>query len=70
MKVGDKVLYEGQVATLINEVRPKCRCKGDGYYEIEIESSNSRKKLPLTTVLEPFKPVEMAHQQLTPHTLI
>ena len=69
MNIGDKVLYEGQVATLINEVRPKCRYKGEGYYELHMEG-NFRKKVPLTTILEPFKPLEMVHHKLTPHTLI
>ena len=70
MNIGDKVLYEGQVATIVHEVRPKCRCKGMGHYEIQFEEGNFRKKVPLTTILEPFKPLEMAHHKLTPHTLI
>jgi hypothetical protein len=68
MNVGDKVLFEGKVLTVVNEVRPKCRCKGDGYYVLEFEGTTI--KVPLTTVLEPFKPLEMAQQKLTPHTLL
>jgi len=37
MNIGDKVIYEGQVATVVNEVRPKCKCKGAGYYELNVE---------------------------------
>jgi hypothetical protein len=70
MNVGDKVLYEGQVATIVDEVRPKCRCKGQGHYEIRLEEGNFRKKVPLTTIFEPFKPLNMAHQQIAPHTLL
>lgn len=67
MKVGDIVLYEGQVATVVNEVRPKCRCKGEGYYVIHLEESNSSRKLPLSTVLEPYKPLTMANQKIEVH---
>jgi hypothetical protein len=68
MNIGDKVLYEGQVATIVREFRPRCRCKGDGHYELHFEEGNFSKKVPLTTVFEPFKPLAMAQQQLTPHT--
>jgi len=66
MKIGGKVLYEGQVATVINEVRPKCRCKGEGYYLLEVEGEGT-KKVSLTTVLEPYTPLTMANQKLESH---
>ena len=69
MKVGDIVLYEGQQVTIISEVRPRCRCKGEGYFILELESGN-RIKIPLTTVLEPYKPLTMANQNLEVHKLI
>lgn len=67
MKIGDIVSYEGQVATVINEVRPKCRCKGEEYYLLNLEKSNSIKKVPLSIVLEPYKPLTMANQKIKTH---
>jgi len=70
MKIGDKVLYQGQVATVVNEVRPRCRCKGHGYYELHLEEGNYRKKVSLSTILEPFRPLEMTKQKLEVHKLV
>jgi hypothetical protein len=74
MNIGDKVIYEGQVATVVNEVRPKCKCKGKGagYYELNVEGfpNNHMHRVPLTTVLEPFMPLTMTNQKLNKHKLI
>ncbi len=72
MKKGDKVIYQGQVATVIREVRPKCRCKGIGYYELNLDSypKNHMHRVPLDIVLEPFKPLEMTKQKLETHKLV
>lgn len=67
MKKGDKVLYQGQIATIVDKFNPRCRCKGDGYYELHLEEGNYRKKVSLTTVLEPFIPLEMTKQKLEVH---
>jgi hypothetical protein len=72
MNIGDKVIYEGQVATVVNEVRPKCKCKGAGYYELNVEgfANNHMHRVSLTTVLEPFMPLTMTNQKLNKHKLI
>lgn len=67
MKVGDKVLYNNQIATIVRESRPKCRCKGRGYYLLEIEGSDYEIQIPLTTNLELYKPLTMANQNLEVH---
>jgi len=66
MKIGDTVLYEGQIAKVVGEFRPKCRCKGDGFYTLQIEGVGI-KKIPLTTELEPYTPPTMANQKLESH---
>jgi hypothetical protein len=72
MKVGDKVLYEGKIATVINKVNPRCCCKGKSYYELNFEGypKNHMHRVPLDTVLEPYKPLTMANQELKVHNLI
>jgi len=72
MKIGDKVLYNGEIATVVSEVTPKCRCKGHGYYELSIEGypKSRRFRIPLDTVLEPYKPLTMANQELKVHNLV
>lgn len=69
MKVGDKVLYNRQVATVVNKVNPRCRCKGKGYYELNFEGypENHTIRIPLDTILEPYKPLTMANQKLEVH---
>ncbi len=67
MKIGDIVLYEGKIATVVKKINPICRCKGEGYYELHIEKGNYRKKVSLNTVLEPYKPLTMANQKLEVH---
>lgn len=67
MKIGDTVLYEGQIAKLVGEFRPKCRCKGDGFYTLQIEGEFDFKRIPLTTELEPYTPLTMANQKLESH---
>jgi hypothetical protein len=69
MKIGDKVLYKDQIATVINEVRPRCKCKGAGYYEINPEGypKNHMIRVSLDTVLEPYKPLTMANQKIEVH---
>jgi len=63
MNIGDKVLYNGEVATLVEEVRPACKCKGKGHYTLQIEGSNFRKEVPITTILEPYTPLGMNLKQ-------
>lgn len=72
MKKGDKVLYQGQLATIVDKVNPRCRCKGKGYYELHIEGypENHMHRVTLDTLLEPFKPLEMTKQKIETHKLI
>lgn len=67
MKVGDKVLYENRVATVINEKRPKCRCKGMGFYEIQIDNTEIILKIPGNVILELYKPLTLTNQKLETH---
>ena len=67
MKIGDKVLYEGQVSTVTRVARPRCRCKGMGFYEIQIDDTDRILKIPGDVVLESYKPPTMANQQLEVH---
>lgn len=70
MNIGDRVLYNGEPATVSNEVRPKCKCKGQGHYVITLDSDNTDHKVPLTTILESYKPLNMANQQIEPLRLV
>jgi hypothetical protein len=69
MKVGDKVLYEGKIATIINKVNPRCKCKGAGYYELNLEDypKNHMHRVSLDVVLEPYTPLTMANQKIEVH---
>ena len=65
MKIGDKVLYKGKIATIVNKFNPRCRCKGK-YYELVINETDII-RVPLDTVLEPYKPLTMANEKLEVH---
>lgn len=69
MKIGDKVLYNDQAATVVNKAIPRCRCKGHGYYELNVEGypKNHRVRVPLDMVLEPYNSLTMAKQKLEVH---
>lgn len=69
MKIGDKVLYEGKVAEVVGENRPRCKCKGAGYYELNVEGfpNNHMHRVPLTTFLEPYTHLTMANQEIKTH---
>ena len=69
MKIGDKVLYNGQIATVVDKVNPRCRCKGKGYYELNLEGypKNHMHRVPLDIILEPYVPLTMANQKLEVH---
>lgn len=69
MKIGDKVLYQGAVATVIKMVIPKCKCKGHGHYILHLEEGNYRREVPLTTALEPYSPLK-ANKKLEVHKLL
>ena len=40
MEIGDKVTWDGKVGTIVNVVRPKCKCKGKGHYVINVNGVN------------------------------
>jgi len=67
MNVGDNVLYDGRVYTILRVVRPRCRCKGNGHYELQSQEDGYVIKVPIETNLEPYKPLTMANQILEPH---
>lgn len=69
MKIGDKVLYKGQAAEVVSENRPRCKCKGAGYYELNVEGypKNHMFRVSLDTVLEPYTHLTMANQELKTH---
>jgi hypothetical protein len=67
MKIGDKVLYEGKVAEVVGEKRPRCKCKGLGYYELSIEGYPENHKVPLDVILEYYVPLTMANQKIETH---
>lgn len=69
-QVGDKVIYEGQIATVISRTIPKCKCKGKGYYKLAVEGERGYKRVPITTELEDYNPIGLISTNVQTHNII
>jgi hypothetical protein len=68
-KVGQKVIYEGKVATITSHIIPKCKCKGGRYYKLQFEGTDNIAKVPMTTTLEDYNPIGMISTNISSHKL-
>jgi hypothetical protein len=65
--IGDIVLFEDKKAVVTDIVRPKCMCKGQGFYMLHLVEENYRKKVPVSTILETWKDSFKIEQKLITH---
>ncbi len=69
MEIGQKVIYEGKVATISGRIIPKCKCKGGRYYKLQFEGTSDIVKVPMTTKLEPYEPIGLIRTNISSHNL-
>jgi hypothetical protein len=67
MEIGDRVTWNGHVGTLVGIDRPKCKCKGQGHYRIDVDGVIN--KIPINTKLEPYEPIGLINTNIPPHTI-
>lgn len=67
-KVGDIVSFEGKKAEVMQVLKPRCRCMGQGFYMLHLFEENYRRRVPLTTILETYKEDFTIQKKLTTHT--
>ena len=67
IEIGDKVRYDGEVMTVVDIIRPRCKCKGAGSYVLEFDGE--RIKIPRRTKLEKVESIGLVNINITPHSL-
>lgn len=67
MEIGDRVTWNGHIGVITGIERPKCKCKGQGNYLIDVNGVIN--KIPITTKLELYEPIGLINTNITPHTL-
>ncbi len=67
LEVGDKVIWEGKVGIIESISRPKCKCKGMGTYNINVDGVIN--KVSLRTKLEKYETIGLISTNISPHNL-
>lgn len=67
LEVGDKVIWEGKIGTIVSISRPKCKCKGMGTYNIDVDGVIN--KVSLRTKLEKYEPIGFISTNISTHSL-
>jgi|TARA_R110000803_G_scaffold208584_1_gene277356 hypothetical protein len=49
MEIGDRVTWNGHIGTLVSIDKPRCKCKGQGHYKIDVGGVIN--KIPIKTKL-------------------
>jgi hypothetical protein len=68
-EVGQKVIYEGKVATITSHIIPKCKCKSGRYYKLQFEGTDDIAKIPMTTKLKDYEPIGLIRTDISSHNL-
>jgi hypothetical protein len=67
MEIGNKVTWNGHVGVITDIVKPKCKCKGQGHYVIDVNGVLN--KIPLNTKLELYESIGIIGANITSHKL-
>ena len=67
MEVGDKVTWNGHVGVITDIIRPKCKCKGQGHYLIDVGGVIN--KISINTKLKLYESIGLINTNITPHTI-
>lgn len=67
MEIGDKVIWDGQIGVINGIEKPRCKCKGKGYYLIYVNGVIN--KVPLTVKLKPYNPIGLINTNINPHRI-
>jgi preprotein translocase subunit YajC len=68
LEIGDKIITtDGRIGIITAINRPKCKCKGEGTYSIEIDGVIN--KVPLSTKLEKYESIGLISTNLSSHTM-
>lgn len=65
LEVGDKVIWDGKIGTIVSISIPKCKCKGMGTYNIDVDGVIN--KISLRTKLEKYDPIGFISTNISTH---